>query len=62
MSATRRGRATHEAAQDAFTTLEQYISQESDALNLLDFIIHINTLIELLEEQIGKMDKRLDIQ
>ena len=62
MSATRRGRATHEAAQEAFTTLEQNISEDSDAVNLLDLIIHINTLIELLEEQIGKMEKRLSIQ
>ena len=59
MSATRRRSVTYEAAQDAFTTLEERISEESDAANLLDLIIHINTLLELLDERIGKMHKRL---
>ena len=59
MSGARRGIVTCEAAQDAFATLEQRISEESDAVNLLDLIIHINTLIELLEEKIGNTEKRL---
>ena len=58
MSVPRRGIVTYKAAQDAFAALEQRISEESDAANLLDLIIHINILIELLDDQIGKIQKR----
>ena len=58
MSVPRRGIVTYEAAQDAFAAIEQRISEESDAANLLDLIIHVNTLIELLDEQIGKMQSQ----
>ena len=59
MSATRNDSVTYEAAEDAFNTLEQRISEESDPINLLDLIIHIDMLVGLLEAKIGKMQKRL---
>ena len=48
----------YDAAEDAFAALEQHISEEWDTVNLMDLLIHINTLIELMEEKIGKMEKR----
>jgi len=54
----RRGSVNYDAAEDAFAALEQHISEEWDTVNLMDLLIHINTLIELMEEKIGKMEKR----
>lgn len=59
MLVPRRGSVNYDAAQDAFAALEQHISEEWNAVNLMDLLIHINTLIELVEEKVRKMEKRL---
>jgi RNA processing factor Prp31 len=60
VSAMRADRATYDFAEDAFfTVLRQRISEESDPANLLDLIIQINTLLDLLDEKLAKMQMRL---
>ncbi len=59
MSLPRRDIVTYEAAQNAFAALEQLISEESDPANLLDLMVHINTLLDLVDERIEKMQMRL---
>ncbi len=59
MSGMQRGIVTHDAASQAFDRLETRISEEWDADNLLDLLIRISTLLDLLEEQIGNVQKRL---